>query len=934
MWGAIARGVGGALIGEVAVNLALNTKGFKKDVNNTIKGTEKSFGSAFGKIGKMAAAAFSAKVVYDFAKASVQAASEAQSAWTGLYSIVNGTGKSFANAKGFIEEYISDGLVPLSNATTAYKNLAARGYSTEQIEKVMTALKDAAAFGRQSSYSLGDAITSATEGLKNENSILVDNAGVTKNVAKMWEEYAESIGTTANNLTQDQKIQAEVNGIMKETAFQTGDAATYTNTFAGRTAQLSTAFLNLKTAVGRVVAPIASTFIPIIVTAMNALTKFFNKIQQVLSVFGFKWQDVVTKSAASGIENIGTSASNTADSIGSIGDSASSTAKKLKRALGGMDELNILNFNDDSNKSSGSGSGADGTSGIGDSGVSSMFDNTITEDPISPQIQKIADKIKSYLEPLQKINLDNLSKAFDKLKTSLKPITKKLLEGLDWLWFNILVPIAKWTIEDAIPAFINTLAGSLDFLNGVMDVAKPFLQYLWEEFLRPIASWTGGIIVDVLNDIGDGLSKVGKWLSNVAPSIETVRQNLDPFTNLLKNLGEYLGALYNKLKPTIDLIGGQLANNWNNYLKPILMFVFEQVWDRFKNTASILGGILEVLTGITSLDFQKVKKGIDGIWTSMKKQFIDTMDNWKEFGKNFIEGIGKGISESLGNAAEWVRKAIFDPIVKAFKSLFGIHSPSTVFASLGTELLNGLKQPFLSIGTWISDIKNKIVNGLSGLWSKGKEKGAELYNGLSSGVGNLKTWASNKMTEITNGFSGLWSTFKSKGAEMYNGLTSGIGNVKSWASGKLTDIKNGFSGALSTFKGIGENMWTGLKNAFSSKKLNLNVTYDTNVGSVKQAVYKALGLKGWPKLSFLAQGGWVAANNPQLAVIGDNKREGEIVAPESKIRDQVKQAINEMGGTGTQQLEITIYHKYEDGRTVIQKINQAQIDAGEVLLLT
>ena len=126
----------------------------------------------------------------------------------------------------------------------------------------------------------------------------------------------------------------------------------------------------------------------------------------------------------------------------------------------------------------------------------------------------------------------------------------------------------------------------------------------------------------------------------------------------------------------------------------------------------------------------------------------------------------------------------------------------------------------------------------------------------------------------------------------------------------------------------------GLKNAFSAKKLGLNVTYDTNVGSVKKAVYKALGLQGWPKLSFLAQGGWVAANNPQLAVIGDNKREGEIVAPESKIRDQVKQAINEMGGTGSQQLEITIYHKYEDGRTVIQKINQAQIDAGEVLLLT
>ena len=33
----------------------------------------------------------------------------------------------------------------------------------------------------------------------------------------------------------------------------------------------------------------------------------------------------------------------------------------------------------------------------------------------------------------------------------------------------------------------------------------------------------------------------------------------------------------------------------------------------------------------------------------------------------------------------------------------------------------------------------------------------------------------------------------------------------------------------------------------------------------------------------LAQGGFVKANTPRLAVIGDNKREGEIVSPESKL---------------------------------------------------
>lgn len=867
MWGAIARSIGSAVVGEVAVNLALNTSLFDKGVKNSVKSAEKSFGGAFNNIIKMGATAFSVKQVWDFGKASVSAASASQSAWTGLYSIVDGTGKSFGKAKGFIEDYISDGLVPLENATTAYKNLASRGYSTEQIENTLVRLKDAAAFGRQASYSLGDAVTSATEGLKNENSILVDNAGVTKNVAKMWDEYAKSIGTTANNLTQQQKIQAEYNGIMAETKFQVGDAATYTNTFAGRTARLSTAFLNLKTAVGKVVGPIASVFIPVITNAMNAMTKFFNKIQQVLSVFGLKWQDVVSKNT-SGIAGIGNAATSTAESIGDIGDSASKTAKQLKRSLGSMDELNVLNFNKDTSKSGSGSSGlGDVSSGLG--GATGMFDNTITDDPISPQIKRIADKIKSYLEPLKNINLDNISNAFDKVKKSLEPYKEKFFSGLDWLWFNILVPMATWTIEDAIPSFFNATAGALDFFNGVMDYAKPYLQYLWEEFLQPMASWTGGIIVDHLNWIGDSLSKIGDWLSEHAPTLKDVKDDLGPVGKMVQEIGKFFGKLidlsWNKWKKDMsNLWTYGLKPMWNYFWKPIL----ENYWSKISGLASIIGGIFEALN--------KLMEG-----------------DWKGAGESIVGGLTDGITEIWNGS--FVKKFLYDPIVGGFKKLFGIHSPSTVFKSLGTDLFNGLKNAFTDIGGWASTLKTNILNGLSGLWAKGKEKGQELYNGLTSGLGNM------------------WS----------------------WASGKLADIQGGFSNAWSTFKGIGENMWNGLKSAFSYKSLGLKVSYDTNVGALKKGVYKALGLQGWPKLSFLAQGGWVAANNPQLAVVGDNKREGEIIAPESKIYEQTLKAVRDAGGTGgKQQLEITIYHKYEDGKTIIQKVNQAQIDAGEVLLLT
>lgn len=88
----------------------------------------------------------------------------------------------------------------------------------------------------------------------------------------------------------------------------------------------------------------------------------------------------------------------------------------------------------------------------------------------------------------------------------------------------------------------------------------------------------------------------------------------------------------------------------------------------------------------------------------------------------------------------------------------------------------------------------------------------------------------------------------------------------------------------------------------------------------------------------LAQGGWVAANNPQLAIIGDNTREGEIVTPESKIYEQVMRALKEMGGglvktaVQTVKLAIEIMIKYPDGRTIIKQINEAQIKEGRILL--
>ena len=52
---------------------------------------------------------------------------------------------------------------------------------------------------------MGEAVKSATDGIRNENSVLVDNAGVTKNLSVIWEEYAASIGKGVGSLNSGRK---------------------------------------------------------------------------------------------------------------------------------------------------------------------------------------------------------------------------------------------------------------------------------------------------------------------------------------------------------------------------------------------------------------------------------------------------------------------------------------------------------------------------------------------------------------------------------------------------------------------------------------------------------------------------------------------------------------------------------------------------------
>ena len=261
---------------ELVVAIRVTAENVEETLES-IKKTAQDMGASVERVGKKAGGAFepmktgaaeaaaaqaalaaAAGSAFKAVESAVQRGTDAYNKYTsavkGLDSIATGRGIG-QNEMTEALDGVTDAFFSASSAATAYKNLLSRGYTLDQATTTINRLKDAAAFGRQASLSLEDAVVSATEGIRNENSILVDNAGVTKNVAKMWEEYAKARNLSVTSLTQAQKVEAEYLGILEETRFQVGDLQKASETLAGAQAEQAAQATKLATAYGDAMAP-------------------------------------------------------------------------------------------------------------------------------------------------------------------------------------------------------------------------------------------------------------------------------------------------------------------------------------------------------------------------------------------------------------------------------------------------------------------------------------------------------------------------------------------------------------------------------------------------------------------------------------------------------------------------------------------------------
>lgn len=254
-------------IARLAIEIdSTSAKNAEKSLNGLEKQSGKTEQSAASMVRQFVGASAVLGTTIAVIKNSVKAATEYQSALTGLASIARYAGEDIQSTLGKATELTADGMLSVGESATAMKNLLAKGFNTQQAVEMINRLKDAAAFGKQGSLEFGQAVLSATEGIKNENSVLVDNAGVTKNISVMQEEYAQSIGKTVKQLSEAEKRQAVYNGLMKETEGQLGNSALAAQGMEGASARMNKAINDSAITIGQ-------SFTPAAVALTNLLTE-------------------------------------------------------------------------------------------------------------------------------------------------------------------------------------------------------------------------------------------------------------------------------------------------------------------------------------------------------------------------------------------------------------------------------------------------------------------------------------------------------------------------------------------------------------------------------------------------------------------------------------------------------------------------------------
>jgi len=337
------------------------------------------------------------------------------------------------------------------------------------------------------------------------------------------------------------------------------------NTPTGRMKQLSNTMADIKKQFGMAARTIGTVLLPVLNTVakvLSAVATLANKVAQTIAnVFGGKaagkeWQ-YLPPSTATVIDD----AADATDNLTQSTNNAAAAAKKAKEAFqqASFDTLHILTEtdNDTDSGSTPDYSPADSGAGTAAEDAADMIREVATASEEAGEgigwLEKLLEKVKKVWEDFTgALDFSNLKDAFGRLKEAFAPLSEDLGKALKWLYEEVLKPLASWTISELAPRLVEALASAFKFLHGVFVALQPLFEALWP-ILKWFAEVVGFAITAALDELNHALSVLGDWMAG----------NLSPLENLQVCLqliaAVTLGNLIGELLAFANAAGGAAA---------------------------------------------------------------------------------------------------------------------------------------------------------------------------------------------------------------------------------------------------------------------------------------------------------------------------------------------------------------------------------------
>lgn len=377
-------------------------------------------------------------------------------------------------------------------------------------------------------------------------------------------------------------------------------------------------------------------------------------------------------------------------------------AKEWRNQLMGFDEINRL---EEPNKGGGGGGGK-----------LTDYNNMFDEMPIEKSIR---DFVSRFTRAIEKGNWQMAGNILARKINSIFPKEEQWqawgetlgygLNGAIQTMYYALDGIDFGGIGAKLAAFLNGAFSQIDFTKvGALLVEQTLVQIdFWMGFLGNL-DW--GQIGKSIGDLFRGaLDKASEWLAS--KDWRSIGQNV-----------------FTKFKEAISGID----------FAPLADSFFHFLGEAF--TAAVLF--------------------IDGFFSDTVQAIKDYFkEKTEEMGGDTWEGFKKGITDAWKNVKDWCKEHIVDPFVNGVKDLLGIHSPSTVFADIGGNIIaglqSGLSDMWSGVERWISDHFGWLISWCQSAcsWLNSVLVGVGLVNGANLG----STW------QTGGGSSGRGGKFASGG---------------------------------------------------------------------------------------------------------------------------------------------------------------------------